>query len=402
MHIGFLTTEYPTPTKPEGGLGNYVRKVSLELIQRGHQVTVFILTSQQSSDIDQGINLCFVKRFKFHWRLHQIKVLHPWLNLYEQWIDAQHIKKVVLKSNKTRHIEILQTPNYKTPGLALCHNGLFPVLCRCSSYQPLLRSANGEKGTIADAISDWLEAKQVIDADAAISPSEFIADIYERFEAIKPIVIRTPIDISVVDQDSSIYLQYLEGKKYLLFIGTLNGVKGVDVLIDATREILMSFHEFYIVFIGRNDMTPSRIRGVDLIKKEVGDFYHQSRVMYLPPLPKSQLYPIIQNAYGVVLPSRVDNYPNACLEALALGVPVVGTHNSSLDEMIGDGSTGFLAESGNFNSLKMAINKLLKLTPQERMAMIQTIQIEIAEMQKEDRVGRLLHFYQNVVSNYSK
>jgi predicted membrane GTPase involved in stress response len=34
------------------------------------------------------------------------------------------------------------------------------------------------------------------------------------------------------------------------------------------------------------------------------------------------------------MPSRVDNYPNACLEALSLGVPVIGTYDSSLDEMI--------------------------------------------------------------------
>lgn len=402
MHIGFLTSEYPTTAKPEGGLANYIRKVGLELIQRGHEVTVFILAARQHSEIDRGINLYFVKRFKFHWRLHRINVLHSWLSLYEQWHDAQHLKKVVLRSNKTKHIDILQTPNYKTPGLALCHNRHFPIICRCSSYQPLWRSANGDKGTLTDAISDWLEAKQVIDAEAAFSPSELIAHIYERFEAIKPIVIRTPIDFSVVNQDSSTYLQYLDGKKYLLFVGTLNGVKGVDVLIDATKEILLSFHDIDVVFIGRNDVTPSGKRGVDLLKQVIGDLYNQNRVMYFPPLPRSQLYPIIQNAFGVVLPSRVDNYPNICLEALTLGVPVVGTYNSSLDEMIEHEITGYLAKNGDSLSLAAAISRVLVQTPQQRTAMVKAIQLKIKEIEIEDPITKLLNYYQKISDAFSK
>jgi glycosyltransferase involved in cell wall biosynthesis len=49
----------------------------------------------------------------------------------------------------------------------------------------------------------------------------------------------------------------------------------------------------------------------------------------------------------VVTPSRVDNCPNTCLEAQALGKIVIGTRQSSLEELVDHGVTGFLAEPGS-------------------------------------------------------
>ena len=117
IHIAFLTPEYPDLHKPEGGLGNYVRKVSLALIQRGHKVTVFVMAPRRRKELDQGIELIFVKRIKFHWRIHQFKALHGWLDLIEQNLTARRIRNAVLALNKQTRIDILQTSNYKIPGL---------------------------------------------------------------------------------------------------------------------------------------------------------------------------------------------------------------------------------------------------------------------------------------------
>jgi len=402
MHIGFVTSEYPTTKKPEGGLGTYIRKVGLELIQRGHVVTVFILSSKQHLGVDQGIRLHFIKRMKFHWRFHQITALHHWLDLEEQRINARRLKNAVLARNKQEHIDILQTPNYKALGSYLNHNKFFPIVCRCSSYQPLWRSANGYRRKFTDIIFDWLEAKQVIEADAAISPSEFIAQTYQRFEAIKPTVVRTPVDLNSISQDISIYSNYMEGKKYLLYFGTLNGVKGVDVLIHAIPSILSTNDELSVVLIGRDDPLPDGIKAGKMLQTHCEKYFEENRVIYLPPLPKSQLYPIIEHALCVIMPSRVDNYPNACLEALALGIPVIGTYDSSLDEIIEDGKTGFLAKNDDLTSLKEAINHLLRQSSQERADMIGNIHQKVCEIRKEDRTGALIRFYQEIVAKYRK
>ena len=45
----------------------------------------------------------------------------------------------------------------------------------------------------------------------------------------------------------------------------------------------------------------------------------------LDKLPHRQLYPVIAGARLVVLPSLIENLPNAGLEAMALGRAVIGT-----------------------------------------------------------------------------
>jgi glycosyltransferase involved in cell wall biosynthesis len=402
MHIAFLTSEYPTLRKPEGGLGNYIRKVSLELIHRGHCVTVFVLASKQSEEIDHGIQLHFIPRTKFHWRFHEHKSLHPWLDLIEQIINARRINRYVLEKNSQERIDIFQTSNYKALGIYLCNNRQFPIVCRCSSYQPLLRSANGCLRSLPEAIADWLEAGQLIEADATFSPSELIARTYERFEAVRPVVIRTPVDLSQLKTAPSVYLKIGEGKKYLLYFGALNGVKGVDLLIQAIPGILGANKDLSFIFIGRNDYLPGGIKAFDSLQTNLREYVDQQRIIYLTSLPKTQLYPIIEHSLGVVLPSRVDNYPNACLEALSLGVPVVGTYDSSLDEIIEDGKTGFLAKNGNPTSLEEVIDRLLIQSPMERAEMIENIHRKIDEISKEDRVGELLQFFHNVIDEYRK
>lgn len=400
MHISFITPEYPNENKPEGGLGNYIRKVSQELIHRGHKVSVFILAPKNNRQIDQGVQLHFIKRLKFHWRFHQIKFLHPWLELWQDRSNAFRLRKAVLKQNRLEKFDILQTPNYKAPGLALCHNGLFPLVCRCSSYQPLLRSANNLRRTYADKIADHYEAKQINEAEASFSPSEFIADNYDRFERVKPLVIRTPIDINAVEYDNAQFDQYTKGKNYLLYFGALNGVKGVDVLIEALPNILEAHTDLNFVFVGRNDRLPNGRKGLETIQKKLQSYFENGRVLYFPSMPKSQLYPIICGSLGVVMPSRVDNYPNACLEALSLGVPVVGTYESSLDEMIEEGKTGFLAKNGDAASLAQAIERLLKLSLSQREVMIENIKLEIERIGNEDRVGQLISFYERTIEEY--
>lgn len=401
MHITFVTPEYPDEQKPEGGLGNYIRKVSLELIQCGHSVTIFCLASSSYSKKDNGIHINFIKCFKWHWRLHRVKALHPWLELHEQIHNAKIIKKAVLSWNKKHKIDILQTPSYKAPGIFLCHNHIFPVVCRCSSYQPLLRSANGIRQSFTDAISDWLETRQVICADSAFAPSEFIAGTYKHYEAYNPLVIRTPIHATTVELEPSIYYQLLAGKKYLLYFGALNGIKGIDILLQAIPSVLSENPELTMVLIGRNDVLPCGIRAVNVIESDLAKYYREQRIIYISSLPKSQLYPFIDNALGVVIPSRVDNYPNACLEAFSRGVPVIGTMNSSLDEIIVDGQTGFLAENCNVKSLSETLHRFLDQTANERNQMVNNIFKRVHEMQKEDHIGRLLNHYEEVINMFA-
>lgn len=58
-------------------------------------------------------------------------------------------------------------------------------------------------------------------------------------------------------------------------------------------------------------------------------------------------------------PSVWENFPNACLEAMSLGAPVVGSDSGGMSEIIEDGISGVLFKSGDATSLASALSGLL-------------------------------------------
>ena len=75
----------------------------------------------------------------------------------------------------------------------------------------------------------------------------------------------------------------------------------------------------------------------------------------MPRQDRAALYALIRGAACTVLPSRIDNLPNSVLESLMLGTPVIGTRDSSIEELVEDGVTGVLIPNGSAADLAAAM-----------------------------------------------
>jgi glycosyltransferase involved in cell wall biosynthesis len=403
LHIGFLTPEYLLPGHNDGGLANYIYKVAHALTLRGHRVTVFVYSYRDHEWNHGQVKIIEVKsvkspHMKFPTKLG--KVINVFFPVFTQILTTRRLARHVWEQHRKEPFDILQTSSYEAPGFALRKNGLIPLVCRISSYTPVVRSAYGTRRSLSEYIRDWLEIRQVIDADAAFSPSQYSISQFERMESFEPDLIRTPVDVIKIEADESLYDQELSGIRYLLFVGTLSKIKGVDLLADAIPAIIRSQPEAHFVLIGRDDGLPDGSKMIDYILSKNKD--HANRIHYIPAVPKTQLYPIIAHALGVLMPSRVDNYPNVCLEAQMLGVPVIGTRNSSLEEMIEDGKTGYLVENGNSKDLSAAAIKLMTMDEVEYQKMKQANLESVNSISKEDRVGQLIDYYREVLRRFNE
>jgi glycosyltransferase involved in cell wall biosynthesis len=393
MHIGFLTPEYVLPGRYEGGLANYIHKVGQALTGYGHQVTVFVLSNRNAKWQDGHLSICEVKRM--HWR-RWVKG-RQYLNLAAQWISARRIASAVWRRHREAPFDILQTSSYATPGYALRRNGRIPLVCRVSSYTPMLRSAYGHQRSLGNYLADWLEIRQVLDAEAAFAPSLLVSQVFSRLEGYKLEVIHTPLELVPEKMEDTFYRQHLAGEHYLLYFGTLSRIKGIDILAEAAPRIFEKYPAIKLVMIGRDDALPD---GMSLMANlRIKCQRYEDRILYFEPIPRNHLYPVIAHAEGVLMPSRIDNYPNACLEALTMGVPVVGTYGSSLDEIIVDGKTGYLVENADPQSLLRGVERLLDRSQVVVQEMRMTILETIAEMQREDLVMELIKFYQRVIQD---
>ncbi len=401
MHIGFLTPEYIQAGRVDGGLANYLHKVGRALTARGHRISIFVLAEHNAAWRDEQMAVYEVRWPPAFAGARRLRRLRRFLPLLRQVGAARALAAVVWRVHRHSRLDLLQTSSYATPGLLLRRNGYIPLVCRISSYTPLLRSAYGRRRNLGDYMSDWLEIRQVLDADAAFAPSHLLANTFARLEGYRPLVIPTPVAPPALHAlDESLYQSRLAGTPYLLFFGTLSRIKGVDLLADVIAPVLEQHSRLMFVFIGRDDGLPDGQQVFDYLCARCPTCVH--RMLYLPAMPKSRLYPFIAHATAVLMPSRVDNYPNACLEAQSLGIPVIGTHDSSLDEMIVDNETGFLVPNEDTAGLRVAIERLLARSPAEQQAMRDRILAHIQAIHAEDRVGQLVDLYATTCATFQR
>jgi glycosyltransferase involved in cell wall biosynthesis len=218
----------------------------------------------------------------------------------------------------------------------------------------------------ARALLHYIELRSLQRADRLISPGWALAKAAEHLTGKQVTTIENPYVFTCSNVDRHVYQDLLEGKEYLLFYGSIGLLKGVKTIADIIHRVLEMHPSLFFVFAGK-DMTYKNGPMMDLVWNEAGAY--RGRVLYLGTLPRSQLYPIIENAKAVVLPSRIDNLPNACLEAMLYGKIVVGTSGASFEQLINDGENGFLCEIDNGHSLFNAVEKALTLTMDQMQRM---------------------------------
>lgn len=74
-------------------------------------------------------------------------------------------------------------------------------------------------------------------------------------------------------------------------------------------------------------------------------YYKSKRIQFLGEMP--DLVRIYAAADIFILPTIYDPFSNACLEALACGIPVITTHSNGFSEIIADGVHGSIVDSAN-------------------------------------------------------
>lgn len=133
-------------------------------------------------------------------------------------------------------------------------------------------------------------------------------------------------------------------------VANLRPEKGQDVLIDAVPEVLRRFPDARFDLIGDGSERAAlerraRERGVADAVSFLG---HREDVAAL--LAASDIF---------VLPSRSEAFPNALLEAMAAGIPVVASAVGGVTEIVEDERNGLLVPPGDAGALARQICRLM-------------------------------------------
>lgn len=130
----------------------------------------------------------------------------------------------------------------------------------------------------------------------------------------------------------------VEKKDYVLYFGRYSEEKGIGTLIQAAKEL----PDVQFIFAGTGPLEES-IKGVERIKN-VGFKKDE------------ELEKLIREAKFSVYPSEwYENCPFSVMESQMYGTPVLGANIGGIPELIREGKTGELFESGNKEALKRKI-----------------------------------------------
>ena len=133
-----------------------------------------------------------------------------------------------------------------------------------------------------------------------------------------------------------------------LFVGRLVKIKKVSYLIKGFYEALKENKKIFLHIIGEGQER----NGLEKLAEEL---YINDFIKFYGALYKGNLLKIYQSSDVFLITSEYESFSMVTTEAMACGLPVIGTKVGFLPSLINPGETGFLVELNNIKELKEKI-----------------------------------------------
>lgn len=145
-----------------------------------------------------------------------------------------------------------------------------------------------------------------------------------------------------------------------IFIGRIMKLKGIDEYLACAKAVKQEYPntEFYIA--GWNEE--------EEYKQKIDEYHRNGIVNYIGF--RKDIADWIAKCHCTVLPSHGgEGVPNVLLESAAIGRICIASKINGSINVVEDGKTGYLFETGNAEELIAAVEKVISLSDEERAAM---------------------------------
>ena len=137
---------------------------------------------------------------------------------------------------------------------------------------------------------------------------------------------------------------------YFVFVGRLSHEKGVEILLDAWRQLNRNIS---LKIVGDGPLA-------DQVARAAQD---DARIEWLGRRSTDEVSDVIGDAYGVLLPSICyETFGRSVIEAYCKGTPVIASNQGAMAELVQHERTGLLVDAGNAAQLVSATVRLFDET----------------------------------------
>ena len=199
-------------------------------------------------------------------------------------------------------------------------------------------------GEVEPAERPVVEAEVMATADRIIAFSPHERDAMARLygaDASKVSLVPCGVDLSLfrpLDQNSVRARLGLNGEKILLYVGRIEPLKGLELLVETAAQ-MDSEESVRVVVVGAD---ANGDREMDRVKRLAKERDLEDQIDFVGQVDHNEL-PLYYNAADVcVVPSYYESFGLVALESMACGTPVVAARVGGLSTIIHHGRTGYL------------------------------------------------------------
>jgi len=384
MRIGISC--YPT----FGGSGVIATEIGLELAKKDHQVH-FICYDVPRRLKDYTDNIFFheveVRQYPlFEFQPYALSLASKMVEVstYEK-LDLLHVHYAVPHATSAYLAKQILGP--KSPKIITTLHGTdITLVGQDRSYLPITRFSIMESDAVT-APSQFLKRATYDKLNIPTSTAINVIPNFVDTDLFCPKTPDTPNPLKAILKKCPIE----SGTKLLLHVSNFRPVKKVPELLR-TFEIIHREVKSHLVLIGDG---PDR----SLCEALARDLGVANSVCFLGKLDSFVHW--LQCADLFLLPSELESFGLAALEAMSCGVPVIATKAQGIPEVVIDGETGFLSGVGNYEEMAEQALMVLKDPVLHQKLREGARARALNNYQKEPVVEQYIDLYRQIIGSHS-
>lgn len=363
----------PEPVEgPTGGIGTYSAALARSLAQLGHRVHLLAPRGAMPAGIEAKGKLS----------LHRLEVAErarlPFGNRYwglslACWPWIREASQAVRRLHASQPLDLVEVPEWMAGGL-LIPRGI-PLVIRHHTHAALVRRLNDRPACPDQQLRAALEGLAMRRGVLRLANSRALAEACCQDHHLPPSqmgVLPLGIDLehfrptspgsaplgparpAPMRDELAIPPEHV----VMAFVGRLERRKGVDILAQAFVRLAATSPGLHLLLAGSDTRTLDGSSAWEYASQLARSAGVLSRLHWLGPLASERMPEIYAASDMVVAPSRMEPFGRVYLEAMACGLPVIGTLAGGVPEIVTNERHGLLVLPGSVDSLLAAMTRL--------------------------------------------
>ena len=347
-----IVCPYFYPAISFGGVATSSYNMCIELAKRNHDVAVFTSdAASMTSHLNIPTNV-----------ITEGVRIHYFRNLFSKSIGGFFITPDLIPAAKTKldEFDVIHLQEFRT------FQNIITSRFAKKAGTPYIIQPHGTLPRIAQfanrkLVFDMAFGNSILKyASAGIPMSEFEEEHFRKQKSWQNHLEIIPNSVNLQDFSKETNLDSFRSKyqiddesKIVLFLGRLNHIKNISVLLKAFSLAIKEFENTVLIIAGPDDGDLENLRK---LSKTLGI---QKKVVFTGLLHFEDKLNALKACDFLVLPSKYEMFGTVILEAFACGKPVIGSNVGSTADLVQPEFTGYLFHQSNIPELAKHITSLL-------------------------------------------